>query len=142
MPARKTSDKGRRFIESQEGLVLHPYQDQTGHATIGYGHLIKAGEHFPNHITETEADALFVHDLQRFEAAVNSYGLDLTQGQFDALVDFAFNCGEGALAQLLSHGLDEVPNQLPRWCHSGGQVLQVLVRRRAAEVEMWMAKEA
>ena len=82
---------------------------------------------------------LLAADVERFEAAVNDYDLDLTQNQFDVLVDFAFNTGEGALAQLLSHGLDEVPNQLPRWTHAGGQVITALVNRRAAEVEMWGA---
>ena len=82
---------------------------------------------------------LLANDVARFENAVNGYGLNLTQNQFDVLVDFAFNAGEGALAQLLAHGLDDVPNQLPKWTHAGGQVIQALVNRRGAEVEMWGA---
>ena len=34
----QTSVEGRKFIESQEGLVLHPYKDAVGVWTIGYGH--------------------------------------------------------------------------------------------------------
>jgi lysozyme len=137
----KTSVEGLQFIMDQEDVVLPPYLDQAGYPTIGVGHLVKDGEDFPNQITRDQAMDLLAADVARFEAAVNGYGLDLTQNQFDVLVDFAFNAGEGALAQLLDHGLDEVPNQLPRWiyAHRNGERITVddLVNRRAAEVEMW-----
>ena len=133
----KTSQAGLQFIMDQEGVVLHPYLDQAGNRTIGCGHLIKDGEDFGDSITQDQAMDLLATDMALFEAAVNYYGLDLTQNQFDVLVDFSFNCGRGALAQLLAHGLDDVPNQLPRWNKAGGQVIQDLVKRRAAEVEMW-----
>jgi lysozyme len=134
-----TSDRGLRFIMDQEGVVLHPYLDQGARRTIGVGHLIKDGEDFPDQITREQAMELLADDIKRFETAVNDYALNLSQNQFDVLVDFTFNAGEGALAQLLGHGLDEVPNQLPRWTHAGGRVIQDLVNRRAAEVEMWGA---
>ena len=133
----KTSAQGIQFIIDQERVVLHVYHDQAGYPTIGCGHLIKDGENFPGPITREQAMDLLAQDVARFEAAVNSYVLDLTQNQFDVLVDFTFNTGEGALEQLLSHGLSEVPNQLPRWIHAKGQVIQALVDRRAAEVEIW-----
>lgn len=133
----KTSEVGLNFIMDQEGVVLQPYQDQTGHWTIGCGHLIKDGEDFGDSITHAQAMQLLAIDVQTAEDAVNGLEWVLAQNQFDVLVDFAFNAGEGALAKLLSHGLDEVPNQLPRWTHAGGQVLQALVNRRGAEGEMW-----
>ena len=132
----KTSAKGLQFIREQEGSVDHIYTAITGHLTVGVGHLVQLGEIFPNQLTNEEIDALLAVDVERFEDAVNGYGLDLTQNQFDVLVDFAFNCGESALAKLLSHGLEDVPNQLPKWNRSGGRVLKALVRRRALEVEM------
>jgi lysozyme len=134
-----TSAQGLQFIMDQEGVVLHPYQDQAGYATIGVGHLIKDGEDFPDYITREQAMELLAADVRRFERAVNDYNLNLTQNQFDVLVSFSFNAGEGALEQLLSHGLDDVPNQLPRWTHAGGRVITALVNRRAAEVELWGA---
>lgn len=39
----------------------------------------------------TEGDALLTKDLGRFEGAVNGLGANLSQQQFDGLVDFAFN---------------------------------------------------
>lgn len=134
----KTSPIGLQFIKDQEACVLHIYRDQAGNPTIGVGHLITEDDpDFGGGITEQDAMDLLAKDISRFEDAVNGYGLDLTQHQFDVLVDFSFNAGEGALQQLLSHGLDDVPNQLPRWVHAGGQVINALVRRREAEVEMW-----
>ena len=133
----KTSQAGLQFIMDNEGLVLHPYNDAAGYPTIGAGHRIKDEEEFPGQITREQAMVLLAADVERFEQAVNGYGLDLTQNQFDALVDFSFNAGEGALEQLLSHGVEEVQKQLPRWVHAGGRVLEALVTRRAAEVELW-----
>jgi lysozyme len=149
----KTSEAGLEFIISNEALILHPYRDPAGKLTIGVGHLLTReelntgkmliGDQYvawqADYLTEQQGMALLAQDVARFEDAVNSYGLELTQNQFDVLVDFAFNAGEGALEQLLSHGLDEVPNQLPRWVHAGHKVLQGLVDRRAAEVERWSA---
>jgi lysozyme len=147
----KTSQGGLDFIISNEALILHPYRDQVGKWTIGVGHLLTPDElnsgkmlidgqyvaWRADYLTEQQGMALLAQDVQRFEDAVNSYELVLTQNQFDVLVDFAFNAGEGALSHLLSHGLEEVPNQLPRWCRGGGQVIDALVTRRAAEVERW-----
>jgi GH24 family phage-related lysozyme (muramidase) len=149
----KTSQDGLQFIIDQEALVLHPYRDQAGKWTIGVGHLLTPDEldsakvlidgqyvaWRDDYLTEQQGMALLAQDVTRFEDAVNGYNLELTQNQFDVLVDFAFNAGEGALAQLLSHGLDDVPNQLPRWCHAGQRVIDALVTRRAAEVERWNA---
>lgn len=35
-------------------------------------------------------------DLDECEGDVNELGVELTQGQFDALTSFTFNCGGGA----------------------------------------------
>ena len=94
-------------------------------------------------ITETEAEALLLNDLVRVEQAVNTLvKVPMTQGAYDALVSFTFNCGEGAFADStllreLNEGKD--PNttakaQFPRWTNGG---LAGLVRRRAAEVELF-----
>jgi peptidoglycan hydrolase-like protein with peptidoglycan-binding domain len=67
----------------------------------------------------------------------------LDQNQFDALVSFTFNVGEGALRdstllrELNAGRYDAVPRELNRWTRAGGQVLAGLVRRRAAEGAMF-----
>ena len=133
----KVDADGLNFIMENEGVVLHPYQDQTGHWTIGCGHLIRNGEDFGDSITHAQAMQLLSTDIQEAEDAINDLEWVLTQSQMNALADFTFNAGPGALKQLASHGQEDIPNQLPRWNKSKGRVLPVLTRRRALEVEMW-----
>lgn len=103
------SPAGAAFIQSQEGLELTAYADPPGQSntfSIGYGHQINGGESAiigeslgPGAtITQAEAEALFEADVATAEAAVNAnVSVPVTQGQFDALVDFVFNFGAGAL---------------------------------------------
>jgi lysozyme len=67
----------------------------------------------------------------------------LNQNQFDALVSFAFNVGDGAfrsstLLRLLNQGqYDQVPAQLRRWNMDNGHVVQGLINRRNKEIALW-----
>jgi lysozyme len=67
----------------------------------------------------------------------------LTQGQFDALVDFAFNLGSGRLASstLLSYlnagKYDAAAWQLLSWDHAGSREIPALKTRREAEFHLW-----
>lgn len=132
-----TSEAGRKKIEAFEGCVLHAYKARPSEMffTIGIGHYgadVKADMV----ITQEEADAMFKRDLVKYETAVNDTDMVLTQPQFDALVDFAYNCGTGALATVCkSKDLKEICKQIPNWCKdSAGYVLPSLKKRRAWEV--------
>lgn len=134
-----TSDAGRKQIEAFEGCVLHAYPDGK-YFSIGYGHNgpdVKADMV----ITKEEADRMFAEDLKRYEKAVNDLGMLLSQPQFDALVDFAYNCGTGALASVCkSKDLDIICTKIPEWCKDGyGHVLFGLKKRRAWEVSQLKA---
>ena len=59
------------LVQKFEGLSLTRYGDATGLATIGYGHLIKPGEHYEE-ITEDEALELLHGDLQIAGSAVRT----------------------------------------------------------------------
>ena len=133
----KTSQNGLTLIETSEGFRSETYLDAAGNPTIGYGHLIKPGEIFPGGITEAEGQQLLEADVAAAEAAVNSMAPQANQNQFDALVDFAFNLGAGALHTMLGHGWDQVTSQIPRWNKAAGNVLPGLVTRRAAEVTLF-----
>jgi lysozyme len=81
-------------------------------------------------------------DLQSAENMVNHYVIvDLTQGQYDALVDFAVNLGVNAekgstLLKLVNAGdMDAAAEQFQLWDHASGQVVAGLLRRRLAEKE-------
>lgn len=134
-----TSDEGRKKIEAFEGCVLHAYRDGK-YYSIGYGH--NGPEVTADMtITQAEADRLFREDLKRFEAAVNDLGMLLNQKQFDALVDFAYNCGTGALQNACKvKDLEEIAKRLPEWCKdASGAVLRGLQKRRAWEVDQLLS---
>ena len=136
------SKSGLDLIKSFEGCRLTAYVCPAGVLTIGFG---STGPHVTpgKTITQAEADALLLKDLVRFEKAVNELvKVPISQGAYDALVSFTFNCGEGAFAEstlLRKLNAGEDPNataktELPRWTNSG---LAGLVRRRAAEVDLF-----
>jgi len=135
------SPKGLELIKSHESLQLNAYLCPAKVWTIGYGHTgdVVRGQR----ITEAEADKLLLNDLQRFEKAVNAVTAPLDQGQYDALVSFAFNVGVGAfrsstLLRLLNHGdYEGAAGQFKRWNKGGGKVLPGLVRRREEERAMF-----
>ncbi len=129
------SPTGIAFIESNEGLILLPYNDN-GKQAIGYGHDLLPGESYPEGITQEQAEALLFHDLVPIQTALASLvPPDCTQNQWDALCDFGYNLGMGALKTMLGHGWDQVPVQIPRWNHINGQVAAGLTARRANEVK-------
>ena len=137
-----------RLIKESEGCVLKAYPDPaTGGEpwTIGYGHTgsdVRPGKV----IDQDEADRLLDEDVDLFERGVNRLvNVDLTQGQFDALVCFAFNLGLGALQQstllkLLNAGdYEGAAKQFLRWDKVGGKVMAGLTKRRQAESELFLA---
>lgn len=138
---RRISRKGVRFIAKFEGFVDHAYKPVAAEPywTIGYGHYgpdVKAGAT----INQRRARKLLREDLRRFDAAVNRLvRVRLNQPQHDALVSFAFNAGESALADstllaLLNRSqYSAVPGQLLRWVNGASGPLAGLVTRRKAE---------
>ena len=149
----KLSAKGLQFIQEQEGLRLSPYQDEAGNWTIGYGHLMTEEElaKWPpgSRISEGDALLLLEADVEQAENAVNSLvTVPLSQSQFDALVDFVFNLGGGALErstllQDLNDGrYNAAAAQIPLWDHAGGRVVKDLELRRFAEQRMFLQESA
>ena len=138
----KTSLNGVNLIKSFEGCRLDAYRDAVGVLTIGYGHIagVKDGEK----ITQAKANELLAGDLARFETRVN-YWSDkkylFNQNEFDALVSFAFNCGNGNLDGLLKNGRNsrgQIADDLLLYIHAGGKVLNGLVKRRKKERELFL----
>ena len=136
----KTSKKGLELIMSFEGCRLAAYQDAGGVWTIGYGH---TGDVKPNTaITKQQAELYLIYDLTNKEKYVNSYDniYHFTQNQFDALVSFCYNAGQGNLKKLLDDGnkpIELVKVDLPNTCiKAKGKVLNGLIRRRKAEADL------
>lgn len=138
------STAGLDLLKQSEGLSTHTYLDVKGLPTIGYGHRLLAGESFPSGITEEQADQMLRQDLSTAEQAVSQLvNVPLSQGQFDALVDFVFNLGQGRLASstllrdLNGGHYQDAANQLLLWDHAGPNVNAGLLARRQAEVVLW-----
>lgn len=147
----KTSDKGLALIKSFEGFSARPYLCPAGIPTIGYG-----ATYYPDGrrvtmqdrpVTEADATAMLRSMLASYEAGVDRYvGVPLTQGQFDALVSFAYNIG---LSALKNSTLLRVLNlrdyagaaaQFARWNRANGKVLPGLTRRREAERKLFVGR--
>lgn len=98
----KISQSGIDLIKGFEGLRLTPYKCESRVWTIGYGHTGGVDQN-TSPITEKEAEELLKKDLKYFEKCVNNKDYvpqSLNQNQFDALVSFAFNLGQGHLKEL------------------------------------------
>lgn len=96
-----TSDKGKELIKHFESFRGKAYFDQAGVCTIGYGTTIINGRPVqPTDECDLGTALIYLsNDLRVFESAVGRLiTIDLKQHQFDALVCFAYNVGEGALA--------------------------------------------
>jgi len=138
------SAAGLRLMKNAEGFRDRTYIDVAGIATIGFGHRLLPGESFPRGIDETQGEAILLSDVRSAEQAIEHLvRVPLTQGQFDALVDFAFNLGAGRLAastflrDLNAGKFDAAAAELVRWDHAGAQELAGLKARREAELRLW-----
>jgi len=93
--------------------------------------------------TQAQCDARLAADLARFAHEVDRALGDApaTQAQFDALVSFHYNTGAIARATLTrkhkAGDFEGAAREFGRWVHAGGKVLRGLVRRRAAEEELY-----
>lgn len=142
----KTSPKGIALIKSAEGLRLKAYPDPgTGGLpwTIGYGSTSGVTRNMV--ITETQAEQMLAEDLVRFERIVERLvRVPVTQTQFDALVSFTYNVGEGnftkstLLRKLNAGDSAGAAEQFSRWVNASGKVLPGLVKRRAAERALFL----
>lgn len=98
----RSSDKLLELIKESEGFSSTPYLCPAKIPTIGYG-----STKYPdgrkvslsdNPITKEEATTYLRFDVVDAEKLVTkTVTVPLTQGQFDALVDFVYNLGSGAL---------------------------------------------
>lgn len=141
---RRISARGIQSIKDHEGLRLTAYPDPASGGdpwTIGYGSTsgVKRGMV----ITQAQADARLSADVARFETAVNRLCPITTQGQFDALVSFAFNLGEQSLKESTlrrKHNDGDyagAADEFARWRFASGKEMPGLVKRRAAEADIY-----
>jgi GH24 family phage-related lysozyme (muramidase) len=95
--------------------------------------------------TQEQCDRKKAEDMAEFEKQVRAILGDVptTQGQFDALVSFAYNIGSPKLrgsTLMRKHKAGDyagAAREFAKWNRAGGQVLRGLTRRRAAEAKLY-----
>ena len=146
----KASTRCLVMIKHHEGVRYRPYKCPAGLWTIGVGHLIGDGKTLPPEwnrtLSKDEVDQILAADLRRFERGVlRLCPVPLTQGQFDALVSFAFNLGLGGLqrssVRMCTNRMDNdgAVRGLMKYIKGGGKVLPGLVKRRKDEAALYMS---
>lgn len=143
------SEKGIALIKQFEGCRLNAYQDSVGVWTIGYGWTrpvdgvpVRSGMT----IKQEVAERLLKTGLVSYETDVSKLvKVKLTQGQFDALVSFAYNLGARALStstllkKLNAGDYRGAADEFLRWNKAGGKALAGLTRRREAERALFLS---
>jgi len=138
----------RRF----EGFSSKPYLCPAGIPTIGYGSTYYADGRKVKltdvPITEPQARQLLLFELMHTYApgvirqcpVLISLAMQSRDWRkFNAIVDFAYNLGVGALQtstlrrKINAQDWEGAREQLKRWVRGGGKVLPGLVKRREAE---------
>jgi lysozyme len=144
----KISQTGIDLIKNFESLQLDAYRCPAGVWTIGWGHTrgVQPGEH----ISGERAAELLAADIAEVERDLPSVvHVNLTQGQWDALVSLCFNLCGGALrlpktcphlvASLNSGDFEGAAGQLLNINHAAnGRALPGLTRRREAESKLFL----
>ena len=137
----KVSENGIALIKKYEGCRLKAYKDSKGVLTIGWGHTanVKSGQT----ITQEEADALLLEDLEKFDAHVSyydsTYNYKFNQNEHDALTSFAFNIG--SLRGLTNYGKRtkyQIAQKIQAYVNCNGVKLNGLVKRRKAEYDLFI----
>jgi GH24 family phage-related lysozyme (muramidase) len=148
----RISDKGIKLIQSFESCELQAYRCPANVVTIGWGSTknVKMGMK----ISQAEADARLKTDLAEVEAGVNKLvKVKITQGMYDALCSFAYNCGLDIDADTIAEGLGDstllkklnvndfkgAAEEFKKWNKGSGRVLQGLTRRREAEKQLFLS---
>ena len=149
------------LIKKFEWCKLTPYLCPSKIPTIGWG-----STRYPNGvrvsmkdpaITQSKADEMLMYDLHAFETDVTTLtkSVKLTQNQFDALVDFAYNCGSDIDIDTTPEGLGDstllkkvlanpndpnISKEFAKWNKSKGAVSNGLVKRRKAEYNLYFSR--
>ena len=142
------TDAGANLIKHFEGCLQKrgdhyvAYKCPANVLTIGWGHTNHHGKKFDasSRWTMAECNSAFMEDMGGFEQAVRRLvKVDLEPHQFDALVSFTYNCGEGNLAKstllkkVNAGDFEGAALEFHRWNKANGKPLAGLTRRRAAE---------
>jgi lysozyme len=154
------SDKALKMIKHHEGVRQKPYRCPAKLWTVGVGHVLypeqgkmkieeRDGFALKDADNRTfsmeEVNAILKSDLARFERGVVLFcPVQLTGGQYDALVSFSFNVGLGTLQRstlrqkVLRGDMEGAAEELLKYCKAGGKILKGLENRRKDERALFL----
>ncbi|HEY7807303.1 MAG TPA: lysozyme [Croceibacterium sp.] len=135
------SDELLQSMIEEEGAHRTVYRDVAGYPTVGIGHLVTAADHLQvgDRISRDQVLDYLERDLGQAQQAVRRLvgDMPLYQNEYDALVDLAFNVGEGNLsperspdlnAAIAARDYDAIAAQLD-YHHAAGHIAGGLVYR-------------
>lgn len=138
---------GFNLIKEHEGLRTKTYLDPIGIPTVCYGHTGKYAK-MGIRYSVAECDAILVEDIKVHKDGIEKcIKYDLNQNQWDAVTSFAFNIGvygtcRSTMVRKINRGdITGAANEFPKWKYAGGKVWRGLVRRRAAERDLFLKPE-
>ena len=157
----KITVRGIELIKHWEGVRYRPYLCSARLFTVGVGHVLyplqgrlpldqrqdfQLQESDNRTFSEEEVNGILHSDLVRFERGVTTLcPISLTQGQFDSLCSFSFNCGLGTLQRstlrqkLLRGETEDAAQELLKYCMGGGKILKGLQNRRIDERSLFLS---
>ena len=157
----KVSDKCISMIRHHEGVRFRAYRCPAKLWTLGVGHVLyplqgrlpldqrqdfQLQAQDDRTFSEEEVNGILHSDLVRFERGVTTLcPIRLTQGQFDSLCSFSFNCGLGTLQRstlrqkLLRGETEDAAQELLKYCMGGGKILKGLQNRRIDERSLFLS---
>ena len=153
MKSNEARDLAAGIIKHFEGFRQSPYLCQASVPTIGWGQTFyESGKRVTlkdRPITQERADALLLLEIDRIIGQLEAKYLEeeLPPNKMATIIQFCYNLGLGkfqasTLRKVINSGdWDRVPKELMKWNKAAGKVVKGLVRRRTAEVQLWMADE-
>lgn len=145
----RLTEEGVSLIKSSEAWRSEPYMDGGGVATIGYGFT-----HYPDGskvsmkdkpLTTAQGMNIFNQLIGKFTSQITPLiKVILTDNQFSAVVDLAYNIGVGAFKNsTLLKKINVNPNdptiraEFLRWNKDNGKEIQGLTNRRVKEANLY-----
>ncbi|MEG0578135.1 MAG: lysozyme, partial [Bacilli bacterium] len=119
---------GIDLIKKYEGCSLTAYYCPSGVLTIGWGHTKNVYDGMT--ITQERADQLFMEDIKRYYPKGN-----WSQNEFNALTSFGYNCGVGAMQNVIDSG--DITGQMYLYVNGNFGYLEGLAKRRKEEIELF-----
>lgn len=135
------------IIEEYEGFSSAAYIDSNGKKAIGYGHTIRAYEHY-SQVTAATSAVILINDIKDIESFLKQIvTVPISQGQLSALTSLVYNWGKHHFLQ--SQGLEYLNQALYDQAsieffskehgvvNINGKFSSGLYKRRQAELELW-----